>query len=491
MKTTSIPRQLMLLTAVLAVAVVIASTMAYFMITGAYQESSAATAAGAAELTRSYKVLEEVAAVQDAVQRLVRIKDPDKLEQAIAEIGAKRKLILELATSAGERGATIRAGYEEAIVAEGQIIDAVLKGDLGTANERFMGSASPKYEAVKDAVRVFFGVAQQSTAAAMAANEARARAQVMIRLAIANVAMLGLIVYLWVWRRRVTAALAQLSTTLLESGGQLADTSAQVTASSQSVSDGVNRQAAALEETSASLEEIGATASQNAGHAQQAKDLAGETRNAAETGHHDMREMMEAMDAIKAASGAIAGIIKTIDQIAFQTNLLALNAAVEAARAGQAGQGFAVVADEVRALAQRSATAARETAVSVEEVIARSDRGVEVSGKVARSFEDIVARTRRVDGLVAEIAAASDQQRIGIEQVSVTMADMEKVTQAGAATAEETAATVLELNAQAEALRGVVAELQVLAGEQAAVEHATHQPAGPQFASPFSPRRAA
>ena len=97
-------------------------------------------------------------------------------------------------------------------------------------------------------------------------------------------------------------------------------------------------------------------------------------------------------------------------------------------------------------------------------MIAKSERGVEVSAKVGRSLEDIVARARDVDSLVAEIAEASKQQRAGLEQVSHTMADMEKVTQAGAATAEETAETVLELNAQTEALHDVVLQLQLLAG---------------------------
>ena len=55
------------------------------------------------------------------------------------------------------------------------------------------------------------------------------------------------------------------------------------------------------------------------------------------------------------------------------------------------------------------------------------------------------------------------------------MSDMEKVTQSGAATAEETAATALELNAQAEALRGVVAEGPV--GRHPVAAHQVRTPA--------------
>ena len=344
------------------------------------------------------------------------------------------------------------------------MIEAVLKGDGGTANDLFMEVASPRYEAVKRAIQGHFAGAQQAIATTMAGDVARGRSRVMTRLSVGGVVVAILIVAMWRLRQVIAVRLRALSGTLLDAGGQLADTSSMVMAGSQSVSDGANRQAAAIEQTSASLEEIGASASQNAGNAQQAKDLAAEARVAAEAGHHDMQDMIGAMDGIKASSGSIAGIIKTIDEIAFQTNLLALNAAVEAARAGQAGLGFAVVADEVRGLAQRSATAARETATSVEEVIAKGSRGVEVSAKVARSLEDIVSRTRRVDVLIADIASASNQQRIGIEQVGRAMSDIEKVTQMGAASAQETSATVIQLNSQAESLRTVVEELERLSG---------------------------
>ncbi len=491
MNSTSIPRQLAVFTVVLAGAMGVGSLVAYLMLDRAYDQFGQSAGKGVAELARTYAVLERVTTAQDSLQRLVRLKDPDKLEAALAEIAANRKEILELTQSVGEGGAPIRAQYERAIAAGSEVADAVLKGDVSAANERFMDTASPRYTAVKAAVRDYFAATQQTTLANMAGNQKQAQRQTFAYLLCGALALCVLLAYLWRVRARISVHLGALSTTLLDSGGQLANTSAQVTASSQAVSEGVNRQAAALEETSASLEEIGATASQNANHAQQAKGLATEARSAAETGHRDMREMMDAMDAIKSASGAIAGIIKTIDEIAFQTNLLALNAAVEAARAGQAGLGFAVVADEVRALAQRSAMAARETASSVEQVITKSDRGVEVCGKVAHSLEEIVARVRRVDTLVAHIAAASDQQRSGIEEVSAAMSDMEKVTQSGAATAEETAATVLELNAQAEALRGVVEELKRLAGDARSAHVATSDMPRVAFKPSALPRRAA
>ncbi len=200
----------------------------------------------------------------------------------------------------------------------------------------------------------------------------------------------------------------------------------------------------------------------NAENANNAKQFATEARTAAEAGGADMHEMTRATAEIQAASGNIAKILKTIDEIAFQTNLLALNAAVEAARAGEAGLGFAVVADEVRNLAQRAASAAKETADKIADSVAKSEHGAVISGKVANGLLTIVEKVRRVDELVGEIANASKEQSQGIGQVNTAVSEMDKVTQSNAANAEENASAAEELNAQAGSLRAAIQDLEQL-----------------------------
>jgi methyl-accepting chemotaxis protein len=233
---------------------------------------------------------------------------------------------------------------------------------------------------------------------------------------------------------------------------------------STQLADGAGQQAAALEETSASLEEMAGMTRRNAESAQNAKVIAGKTRSAVENGAAGMQRMTAAMSGIKSSSAEISKIIKTIDEIAFQTNILALNAAVEAARAGEAGAGFAVVAEEVRALAQRSATAARETADKIEIALHKSNEGASTSVEVEGMLTQIVQQVREMDTLVAEIATASGEQSQGIEQVTKAMAEMDRVTQANAAGAEESASAAHELSSQSTELRSAVDQLNAFTG---------------------------
>jgi methyl-accepting chemotaxis protein len=247
-------------------------------------------------------------------------------------------------------------------------------------------------------------------------------------------------------------ALNQVSETV----AQVMSASGQIAGGAQNLAEGANMQASSLEEVSASLEEMSSMTKQNADNSNQAKILASEARAAANDGDASMKRMANAINEIKVSADNTAKIIKTIDDIAFQTNLLALNAAVEAARAGEAGKGFAVVAEEVRNLAMRSAEAAKNTADMIEASVKNADGGVKITEEVAKSLGQIVNRTQKVGDLIAEIAAASNEQAQGIEQVNTAVASMNQVTQSNAANSEESASASEELSSQAAELANMV-----------------------------------
>jgi methyl-accepting chemotaxis protein len=288
--------------------------------------------------------------------------------------------------------------------------------------------------------------------------------------------------------RSVTKPIAHVAGVLKEGSERTAAASRQVSSASQAMADGSCQQAASLEETSSSLVEMGSMIKRTAEHTENARQMAGETRKAADTGFEDMKAMKEAMDSIKSAGSEITKIIKTIDEIAFQTNILALNAAVEAARAGEAGAGFAVVAEEVRNLAHRSAEAARETAAKIENSNQRSEHGIQLSERVGNSFEAITQRARKLDEMIQEIADASKQQSQGIETVTAEISRIDKITQANSASAEETASSSAELQSQADRLREAVEELNQMVHTSSAL---AATPANVQAVVPKAPRELA
>jgi len=236
----------------------------------------------------------------------------------------------------------------------------------------------------------------------------------------------------------------------------IATASTEIAAGNEDLSRRTERQADTLMDTAASMEELTATVRQNADNARQANVLAESASGVATRGGEVVAQVVQTMASINDSSKQIADIIGVIDSIAFQTNILALNAAVEAARAGEQGRGFAVVATEVRNLAQRSAKAAQEIKALIKSSVERVDAGARQVDAAGNTMDEIVASVKHVTGIMAEISAASAEQRAGIEQVNTAIGRMDEATRQNAALVEQAGAASLSLQDQAAALAQVV-----------------------------------
>lgn len=309
------------------------------------------------------------------------------------------------------------------------------------------------------------GMTQTDTIAQESATSLARSTMIMIVGLIAGT-LIGIALALYI-ARSITKPLNRAVVALATSSEQVTSAAGQVAETSQSLAGGASEQASSLEETSASLEEITAMTRQNTDNSNQAKNLAAQAQSDAESGNAAMERMTVAISEIKKSADETAGIVKTIEEIAFQTNLLALNAAVEAARAGDAGKGFAVVAEEVRNLAQRASEAARNTGELISESVKNSENGVAISREVAESLSKIAEGAGKVNQIAGEVAAAGGEQTQGIDQVNTAVAQMNQVTQQNAANSEEGAAAAEELTAQAAEMMRVVEELGALVGASA------------------------
>ena len=216
----------------------------------------------------------------------------------------------------------------------------------------------------------------------------------------------------------------------------------EMSRTAQQMNDGASAQSSSTEEISTAIEEMSARIAQNTANAQQTEQIADKALLNIRKTNEASQKSMEAMK-------NIAQKISIIDEIAFQTNLLALNAAVEAARAGEQGKGFAVVASEVRKLAERSAKAASE----IDQV---SHNAVAVSENASALLNNIIPDIEHTTTLIREVAAASNQQSAGIDQINSSMQSLNSVTQSNAVSAEKMASTSANLAVQSEELKQAV-----------------------------------
>ncbi|QLY26783.1 methyl-accepting chemotaxis protein [Bdellovibrio sp. KM01] len=294
--------------------------------------------------------------------------------------------------------------------------------------------------------------------------EAKALQKEAANMLIATSVVAGIAIFsiLCLFAARMSGAVASIASRLTDASSNVASSVEQLSEASNSLSHSSTEAAASLEETVAALEELTSMVQMNSDNAKQAASLSGSSRQAAEEGETDIKNLITAMTQISQSSRKIEEIISVIDDIAFQTNLLALNAAVEAARAGEQGKGFAVVAEAVRALAQRSASSAKDISSLIKESVSQIERGSEIADQSGTVLANIVNSIKKVSDLNNEIAAASGEQTTGIQQISKAMNQLDQASQSNAASSEEIAATGAEINGLATTAQGLTVELNKL-----------------------------
>ena len=419
-----------------------------------------------ATLTKEESInLRNILLVKDATKRQDEKK---KIEDARAKYNGAFKKSEEMTAKDDTKGweviTKIKGNQDTARELNNRVVDLALANRDSEANDLMLKEARPAVGKWLNSVDEFKKHQNERTQTVydQASNAHATGRQFMF--IFGAIAFLSAVLTAFFNTRSITGRLHKIIDGLIEGSDQVASSSAQVSSSSQSLAEGATEQAAGLEETSSSMEEMASMTRQNADNAHQAKTMMGEARQIVENVNTHMGEMAQAISEITKSSEETGKIIKTIDEIAFQTNLLALNAAVEAARAGEAGAGFAVVADEVRNLAMRAAEAAKNTSSLIENTIKSVKTGNELTQATQEAFKKNVEISSKIGKLVEEIAAASQEQAQGVEQVNKAVAEMDKVTQSTAANAEESASAAEEMNAQAEQMKVFVADLVALVG---------------------------
>lgn len=240
-----------------------------------------------------------------------------------------------------------------------------------------------------------------------------------------------------------------ISHQLRESIAQLSSSAAEILATTTQVASGAAETATAVSQTTATVDEVKQTAqlaSQKARYvmesAQKASTVSVAGRAAvgdAVKGMHRIQEQMESVAEsivrLSEQSQAIGEIIATVNGLAEQSNLLAVNAAIEATRAGEQGKGFGVVAQEIRSLAGQSkqATAQVRTilgdiqkatsaaVLATEQGSKAVEAGVRQTGETGESIRLLAESINEAAQAATQIAASSQQQMVGMDQVAMAM----------------------------------------------------------------------
>jgi hypothetical protein len=264
----------------------------------------------------------------------------------------------------------------------------------------------------------------------------------------------------------------------------LASTASQISATISQLASNASETAAAVSETTTTVEEVRQIAQVAAEKAKTVADSAQGATRAAEAGRQateqatqglrhirdQMTSIGETITRLNEQSQSVGDIVATVTDLADQSNILAVNASIEAAKAGEQGRGFSVVAQEIRNLAEQSRESTKQVRTILTEVQKATGKAVQASvlgghsvvegGRQAEeaglAIGTLTATVQEANRAAVQIAASSQQQLVGMEQVGRAMENIRQATTQNAEGARQLATAAHNLQGIGTRLKALV-----------------------------------
>ncbi len=289
--------------------------------------------------------------------------------------------------------------------------------------------------------------------------------------------------------RKMVETLREVNREIRESANILGAAAGEILATTTQVASGAAETATAVSETTTTVEEVRQTAQVSNQKARYVSESAQKAAQVSQSGKKSVEESIAGMSRVRERmesiadsivrlseqSQAIGEIIATVNDLAEQSNLLAVNAAIEAAKAGDAGKGFAVVAAEVKSLAEQSrqATAQVRTilndiqkatsaaVMATEQGTKAVEAGVKQSTEAGQSIQVLAEGIVEATQAATQIAASSQQQVVGMDQVALAMENIKQASVQNVAGTKQAEAAAQNLHELGQRLKQLVEQYKV------------------------------
>lgn len=276
---------------------------------------------------------------------------------------------------------------------------------------------------------------------------------------------------------------------LVEGANLLGSASGEIVASTTQLATSASESATAVSETTTTVEEVRQTAqvaSQKAKlvseSAQKAAHVTLSGRKAAEEAGAGMERIRQQMEGVAASmmrlseqNQTIGQIIATVEDLASQSNLLAVNASIEAAKAGEHGKGFSVVALEVKSLAEQSRQATNQVrtilgdvqkattmaVMATEQGSKAVELGIRQTAAASESIQSLSDSVSEAAQAATQIAASSQQQLVGVDQVVGAMESIKQASAQNLASAKQLETAARNLNDLGQRIKQMVDQYRV------------------------------